>query len=182
MKKTTIIMLATCLVGAGCAESQRTERATGADGGSDESGEEPRVEVDEDATMALAYDYENTLMPLSSAAEQSETHADAASVFVWGTEAAATSFHSINPDDPTQAVDFPQGTMFVKEHFDAAGEKVGLTVMYKAEEGYNEDARDWFWARTRGDSLEHVGRVDWCADCHSAAHNSDFVVGFGKSP
>lgn len=174
-------MLAIGLLGPGCAESDRTERASGS-GAGDESGDQARVEVDEDAIMELAYDYENRLMQLSTAVEESETHADAASVFVWGSEAAAPAFHSIDPNDPTQAVDFPEGTMFVKEHFDAAGEKVGLTVMFKAEEGYNEGARDWFWARTRGDALEHVGRVDWCADCHSAAHNSDFVVGFAKSP
>jgi hypothetical protein len=127
-------------------------------------------------------DFENHLEQLSDEPELSETHSDAASVLVWGSPDAADRFLSIDPMDPTQEVTFEEGTMFVKEHFDESGERVGLTMMYKGPDGYDSAGRDWFWARVRGNEITHSGRVDFCADCHEAAHNSDFVVGFGKSP
>ncbi len=173
-----LLCLTTCGL-SGCAEPDRTARteATG-----DEEGDMPTVDLSSEDIVAEAMGFENNLMRLSEMAEQSETHADAASVFVWGSSSAADLYWSIDPDDPTQSVDFPVGTMFVKEHFDEAGDRAGLTIMYKGPEGYNPDSRDWFWARVRGEETTHAGRVAWCSDCHNAAHNSDFVVGFGKSP
>lgn len=174
------IVLAAAALVSSCADPERTERADGGD--ASESGDMEPVEIDETAIMAQAMAYEDNLVPLSEEVEQSETHSDAASVFVWGSADAADKFHSIDPDDPTQSISFSPTTMFVKEHFDANGDKVGLTVMYKAPEGYNPEARDWFWARVRGEEITHSGQVSWCSECHDAAHNSDFVVGFGKSP
>lgn len=165
---------------AGCGDPDRAERANPDRAEMDDDVQDDLVDVEE--VIAAAMRYEDDLMQLSLEAEQSETHADAASVFVWGSADVADLYHSIDPDDPTQAVDFPQGTTFIKEHFDEAGDLAGLTLMYKAPPGYNPDARDWMWARIRGDETTHSGRVEWCSDCHNAAHNTDFVVGFGKSP
>ncbi len=181
MRMTSKLFVLSCAVSGfpGCADPERSARteATG-----DDEGGVPSVELSSEDVLAEAMGYEDSLTRLSETAEQSETHADAASVFVWGSPSVADLYRSIDPDDPTQSVDFPVGTMFVKEHFDEAGERAGLTVMYKGPEGYNPDARDWFWARVRGEETTHAGRVEWCSDCHNAAHNSDFVVGFGKSP
>ncbi|MEM9453970.1 MAG: hypothetical protein AAGF11_07310 [Myxococcota bacterium] len=169
---------------AACAEPERFERASGEEGtmetGDPDDPDDP--EVDEDAILAQAMAYEQELTLLTPEPELSETHSDAASVRVWGSSSAAELFSSIDPDDPTQEVSFAEGDMFVKEHFDEAGEVNGLTVMFKGPEGYDPDARDWYWARIRGDELTHSGRVQWCIDCHEAAFNSDLVVGFGKSP
>ncbi len=161
-------------------DPDHAERA-GADSGEDGNDEAQAVEIDEDEVLAAGMDYASQLEQLSDTPEVSETHSDAASVMVWGSADAAKRFLSIDPMDPTQEVTFEEGTMFVKEHFDAAGAKVGLTIMYKGPEGYDSAARDWFWARVRGNEVTHRGRVDFCSDCHEAAHNTDFVVGFGKS-
>lgn len=162
-----------------CVEPERSDRTEGL--GTDDD-DEMLVELADDEIIAEALGYEGSLVQLSETAELSETHADAASVFVWGSANVADLYLSIDPNDPTQSIDFPEGTMFVKEHFDTAGDQVGLTIMYKGPPGYNPEAKDWFWARLRGDETTHAGRVEWCRDCHNAAHNSDFVVGFGKSP
>lgn len=179
------VLAAACGIGIGigiigCGDPDRAERANPDRVEMDEEVGDDLVDVEQVIASAMAY--ENDLMQLSDAAEHSETHADAASVFVWGSPEVAELYRSINPDDPTQSIDFPEGTTFVKEHFDEAGDLSGLTLMHKAPAGYNPDARDWMWARVRGGETTHSGRVEWCSDCHNAAHNTDFVVGFGKSP
>lgn len=172
-------------LGTSCSDPDRVERA-GADddsaGGESSGGDTSyAVEIDESMVMGLSFDYQNVLELLTDEAESSETHADAAAIRVWGTPGIAEKFHSVNPDDPSQSLSFDEGTHFVKEHLDAQGESIGLTIMYKAPAGYNPVAGDWFWARVAGQQVTHSGRVDFCMECHGAAINSDFVVGFGKS-
>lgn len=164
----------------GCAEPEMFERAEESSGGGDGAVVDP-VEVDGDAIIAMAMQYKTMLQPLTDAPEASETHSDAAQVLVWGSSATAPLFHSIDPANPLQELSFPEGTLFVKEHFDEGGATIGLTLMYKGPQGYAQDGGDWFWARVHRDELTHQGRVDFCMSCHAAAHNSDFVVGFGKS-
>lgn len=175
-----VLVLASFAVG--CAEPERAARAedeeeelTGSSGGFDE------VEVEEDEVLAAIDDYTNRLLPMDDQAEVSETHADAAEVQVWVSPEAAETFASIDPDDPSQAVAFPEGSVLVKEHYDAEGNMFGLNVMYKAPFGYAPEDGDWYWMQVRGDAVTHAGRVSFCVDCHAAAINSDFVVGFGKS-
>lgn len=169
-----------------CSDPERVERAGHDEGWGEESGDADdgpmfTVEVDAAIIMDVSFGYQNYLELLTIDPEHSETHADAASVRVWGTSGIAERFHSVDPDDPSQAVTFPERTHLVKEHLDATGQPSGLTVMYKAPPGYNPAAGDWFWARVVGQTVTHQGRVDFCMDCHAAAINSDFVVGFGKS-
>lgn len=171
------------LTAAGCSDPERAPRAMLDDeemlDGSE--GDLYQVEVDEAQIIALSLDYQTHLERLTEGPELSETHADAAAVQVWGTPGMGERFHSVDPDDPSQSVTFPERTHIVKEHLDTAGQPIGMTVMYKASPGYNPVAGDWFWARIVGETVTHVGRVDFCLECHSAAINSDFVVGFGKS-
>lgn len=175
-----VLALATTMVG--CVEPHRTPRAADSQEDTGESSSESGapVDVDIDMVVALAQAYAD-LEPLTDVHDLAETHADAAAVRVWGSEDAKTPFDSIDPDDPTIAAAFPAETMLVKEHFDAAGGMFGLNVMYKAPEGYNPAGNDWFWLEIRGEQVTHSGRVGFCLDCHEAAINSDFVVGFGKS-
>ena len=174
MRRLMLLVLAV-----GCADADRAERADPMDSAGED--EAPQIEIDEDQIMLDGRDYAEQLVRMTSEPEDSETHSDAAAVHVWGIEDAVTKFMSINPDDPTQSISFDEGTMLVKEHLDEAGATVGLTIMYKGPPGYNPDARDWFWARTRGEDVTDRGRVQWCMDCHAAAHNTDLVVGFRKS-
>ncbi len=178
--RTTSCWLAV-LLSTACADPDRSAR-TDDTGAEDDGSDGPTEELDDAMIVQMAMQYEDRLIQLSTVAEESETHADAASVFVWGSNDAAEAYRGIDPDDPTQSVMFPEGTTFVKEHFDDAGDRVGLTIMYKGPSGYDPEARDWFWARVRGTETTHAGRVQWCSNCHNAAYNSDFVVGFGKSP
>jgi hypothetical protein len=176
----TLLLLTGAL---GCTDIEPAPRADQGDGASadDESTGEPAAELDEDEVLALGMDYADELEKMTDMPELSETHSDAASVQVWGSADLAELFRGINPDDPTQEITFDEGALFVKEHFDVAGDYVGLTMMYKGPEGYNEAGNDWFWARVRGEEVTHSGKVDFCLDCHAAAHNTDFVVGFAKS-
>lgn len=166
-----------------CSDPERVPRATGDDDddetlGSSDTG--AAVEVDVELVRAAAVAYAD-LAPLTEVHELAETHADAAAVRVWGTPDAMAPFAAIDPDDPTVTAAFPVETILVKEHFDADGGMFGLNVMYKAPAGYNPAANDWYWLELRDDTITHAGRVSFCMDCHEAAINSDFVVGFGKS-
>lgn len=168
------------LASGGCDDPERSERA---DGEMDEGADTmATVELDGDEIVAQAGNFATDLVKLSDGPEFEETHADAAAVQVWGSPDIAGLFASIDADDPTQNIEFPVGTLLVKEHLDEAGATRGMSVMYKAEPGYAPEAGDWFWARVDGDVTTDAGPVQWCSSCHAAAINSDFVVGFGKSP
>lgn len=163
----------------GCVDPDRAERAS-ASGADDESSDDG-PDIDEAAILDEVMAYQDHLVRTSGGPERSETHADAASVWVWASENALDPFVSINPEDPTQSVAFDEGSILLKEHFDENGTKIGLTAMYKGPEGYDERGGGWYWVRVRGERVTHQGQVDWCISCHEAAHNSDFVVGFDKS-
>lgn len=186
IRRMRIVPIAVLLLGAACSDPERVARATADDGdeddGLDESSSESGapVEIDVEMVRALAMAYAD-LDPLTEVHELAETHADAAAVRVWGTPDAKDPFDAIDPNDPTVVASFPLETILVKEHFDADGGMFGLNVMYKAPEGYNPEANDWYWLELRNDEITHQGKVGFCMDCHEAAINSDFVVGFGKS-
>lgn len=168
------------MVISGCADAPMFDRAEGSETlDADDSSAAPEVDVAE--VVAMAESYRTALVPMTDTPEYSETHSDAASVLVWGTQANAALFHSIDPRDPTQFLTFPNGTLFVKEQFDEAGNPNALTAMYKAPVGYNPDGHDWFWLRIYEGEVTAEGKVPLCMRCHEAAQNSDFVVGFSKS-
>jgi hypothetical protein len=58
-----------------------------------------------------------------------------------------------------------------------------VTVMFKREQGYDDQADDWFWAKYFADgSLDQTpggmamaGRVPGCIECHENAPGGDFV-------
>ncbi len=180
LSSTLLVVLAAAPCG--CGDPERVARAEPVDDAGSDDETDAAVEVDEADVLARATDFSNELIRISEMAEQEETHADAAAVVVWGSADALATFASIDPNDPTQDLAFPAGTMFVKQHLDEAGATRGMSVMYKAPPGYDPEGRDWFWARVEDDVVTDSGRVSWCSSCHAAAYNSDFVVGFGKSP
>ena len=161
-----------------CSDPDRVMRASGDDGDSEDVIE---IEVDESEVTDALMAYQETLVRYSGEPEHAETHADAASVAIWGTPEVEELFHSIDAMDPSQSVSFPEGTTFAKEHFDEDDQLFGVNIMFKGPEGYAPDDGDWIWLRVREGEPTHFGRVEFCQDCHAAAENSDFVVGFGKS-
>lgn len=108
----------------------------------------------------------------------------------WADPAAADVFRTLAPMQLDISEPFPEGTLFVKENFDADGNPVDvLNVMMKFEPGYNPEGNDWFFAAiTReGVIIENlVGQgiagngvaVEFCRDCHEQnGANSDYVIG-----
>lgn len=81
--------------------------------------------------------------------------------------------------------EFPEGATIVKEGYMAPEDEGGepslavLTVMHKAEEGYNPEGNDWFWVQYDGGTREPMaeGRVQMCIGCHSGQDNHDLVIG-----
>lgn len=176
--KARLLLIGSLCVG-GCSDPDRVTRASGDD--MDPSGDAIEIDVDEAEITEALMSYRTNLVPYAGEPEHAETHADAASVAIWGTEDVEELFHSIDAMDPSQSVEFPTGTTFAKEHFDEDGELFGVNIMFKGPDGYDPDYGDWVWLRVREGEPTHFGRVEFCQDCHAAAENSDFVVGFGKS-
>lgn len=80
----------------------------------------------------------------------------------------------------------PAGAVVVKENFLPDTTLAALTVMYKAEEGYDPEHGDWFWLKFRpeadmapapGGIVEVSGRVESCIECHGeAGGETDFLM------
>ncbi len=177
--------LALSLLG-GCDEPDRSARAPSSESDEDPTDEDSTgeaVELDEDEIIERALAFETELVPMTDEREPSSTHIGGAEVLVWGPEEVKAAYNSIDPDDPTQFVAFPEGTLFVKQGFDTEGNRVGLAVMYKGPQGYFPASQDWFWAtyNLETDAVVRSGREQFCVDCHEAAFNTDLVVGFAKS-
>ncbi len=177
----TLTVLWSTSIASGCSDPDRAERSVETADDTASETEASDVEIDEEALLAELLDYQNRLTKVGEGPETSETHADAAQVEVWATPAARALFDTIDPMDPSQFVEFDRGVTFVKEHFDEDGTMFGINVMFKGPEGYDPEHADWVWLLSRDDEPMQFGKVEFCQDCHSAARNSDFVVGFGKS-
>ena len=67
------------------------------------------------------------------------------------------------------------GSMIVKENYNADKKLDSLTVMYKIN-GYNMKAGDWFWAKygPQGKVMAS-GKVEACIACHESKKQNDFI-------
>lgn len=78
--------------------------------------------------------------------------------------------------------EFRNGSILVKENYDASGDNLmAITVMYRSE-SYAPEAGDWYWAKYEPDgrvsamnNMRVSGRVGMCIDCHRSAEGNDFV-------
>jgi hypothetical protein len=75
-------------------------------------------------------------------------------------------FHRIRVNEPLRSAlpisdrSAPNGSIIVKENYNAAEELQGYTVMAEVE-GFNPDGGDWFWASYGGDgSVRNQGALD----------------------
>lgn len=70
----------------------------------------------------------------------------------------------------------PDGSVIVKENFDADKVKTGYTVMAKVK-GYDPEHADWFWASfdAAGKTLA-AGKLGMCIDCHTGKKDNDYVI------
>lgn len=64
----------------------------------------------------------------------------------------------------------PHGSVIVKENYGPDKKLAAITVMYKAEDGYNPEHNDWFFMKRLADgTVEASGRVDSCQSCHRSS-------------
>lgn len=78
--------------------------------------------------------------------------------------------------------EFRNGSILVKENYDASGEQLmAVTVMYRSA-GYHPESGDWFWAKfepngsvSSMNGMPIAGRFNMCIECHQSAGNDDFV-------
>ena len=143
----------------------------------DDSSEQELLGFDPEVVLARAENYQNELVKVNRDPEPG-THGDAAQINFYSAPGNLELFKTIDPEMPTQTVNFVEGAMFLKEHLDPGGQVIGYTVMYKAKPGYNPDANDWWWARISEGRLTHSGVVNFCVDCHrERAAGTDYVLG-----
>lgn len=70
----------------------------------------------------------------------------------------------------------PEGTLLVKENYNAADELIDLTVMAKVK-GFDPENGDWFWAAYGPDgSVKAEGSPAMCLSCHSGMKGNDYVI------
>lgn len=134
--------------------------------------------IDADAVLARALRFADELERVTAMSQPSQ-HGLADTVHVWVEPDAAASFRMLDPaaDEGTD-VAFPPGTLFVKEHLDADGVDVGLTIMFRGPEGYAPDSADWWWGRTNAAGvLQDEGQVGFCIGCHAGANAEAYVFG-----
>jgi len=165
----------------GCVSPERAERADADEDGAmpadGESEEGPTDDgVDAQTILDRAFDYASELQRVNAMPELG-THGDAATINYFAAPENVQLFLTIDPERTDQNVGFIEGSMFLKEHFDDAGEVIGFTVMYKGPPGYNPEGGDWFWARVNEGTVSHQGQVGFCVDCHVMVESTDYVYG-----
>lgn len=70
----------------------------------------------------------------------------------------------------------PDGSIIVKDNFNAEKQRVGLTIMYK-KAGFNPEGHDYFWLRLDADKKPVMeGKLASCAGCHAQASATDLLV------
>ncbi|OHD28342.1 MAG: hypothetical protein A2V99_05535 [Spirochaetes bacterium RBG_16_67_19] len=70
----------------------------------------------------------------------------------------------------------PNGSLIVKENFDADRRPTNLTVMAKVE-GYDPANGDWFWAAYDPQGkVQAEGRLQSCIDCHEGMKDNDYII------
>ena len=70
----------------------------------------------------------------------------------------------------------PDGSIIVKENFDANKNPTNVTVMAKVK-GYDPAHGDWFWARFFPDGkVDEAGKVASCIACHEGMKSNDYVI------
>lgn len=154
-------------------DAQSTGPGEGSEGSEGSSGDSA---FDEDAVLALAAAYATDLEQINATPFGSQ-HGLADTVNVFVTPEHAAAFDTLDPAAPS-LVEFVEGTLIVKEHLDGDGAYDGYLLMYKAPEGYNPDAADWYWARvTASGNAPNTGTVGFCINCHAQVAETGYVFG-----
>ena len=131
---------------------------------------------DEEETIAQALDYES-MVRINDVALPSQ-HALGDTVNMWVPEEHAELYRAIDPELTESDVEFEPGAVIVKEHLDAGGEPNSVTIMAKAEPGYDAEHADWWWARVDIDgTVRETGQVGFCIGCHDPRAETEYLFG-----
>jgi hypothetical protein len=77
---------------------------------------------------------------------------------------------------PNAARVAPDGSIIVKENFNAEKKLTNVTVMAKVK-GFNPEDGDWFWARYEpSGKVIDAGEVEACYKCHEGVKDNDYVI------
>jgi hypothetical protein len=145
---------------------------------------------DPEEVIAEAIEFASTLERLDNAPFVTQHVEGVGLAAAYADPDSAELFRTLEPMqlDPISQP-FAEGSLLVKENFDAMGNPVDvLNVMAKFEPGYNPTGNDWFFAAiTRdGEVIESPlgpisGKgtaVTFCIDCHDQnGANTDLVIG-----
>lgn len=157
--------------GGGAVADGSTGAATGA---AQDSTGEPAA-FDEDEVIARAGMYATELVQINEVPFASQ-HGLADTVNVFIDQEAAELYRSLDPEAPAD-VAFPEGTLVVKEHLDAAGAFDGYLLMYRGPDDYEPEGGNWFWARVDGSlTTQETGAVGFCIGCHQPSPSFLFGV------
>ncbi|MCB9752929.1 MAG: hypothetical protein H6713_23485 [Myxococcales bacterium] len=159
--------------------SATTEPSEGSEGSEGSAGSDGGSLIDEDFVVAEALGYADNFVKINAVAEGSQ-HGLADTVNYWVQPEHEVEYRSIDPATHTPELSFPVGTIMVKEHLDAMGEFAGLTVMAKAEPGYNPDQNDWWFANIGADmGVNESGKIGYCFSCHdgNGTAPTDYLYG-----
>jgi hypothetical protein len=152
--------------------------------------EEPEPAHDPEEVIAEAITFASTLERLDNAPFVTQHLEGMGLASAYADPASAELFRTLTPMQ-LEAIGepFAEGSLLVKENFDAMGNPVDvLNVMAKFEPGYNPKGNDWwFGAITRdGEIIEGTfgpiaGKgvaVEFCWDCHDQmGGHTDLVIG-----
>jgi hypothetical protein len=138
-----------------------------------EANEDPPVDVD--AVLEASADYLST-HEVANPIPVLGSHG--AMMQVWLQPEHVATYLSIIPS-PRPELEFPAGTLIVKEHLDADSVPFETTIMYKGPAGYNPEGGGWWYAELDADGEVLVSGTDLpnCVDCHASAAASDWIYG-----
>ena len=154
-----------------CDGASSDDDADSGDTGGSESLDQASIQAKLDA-------FPSGFTKINDATTQTQAHTAAQTVDVWVEDAWVATFLTVDPDASGSAPSFDMGATIVKEQFNADGARDSMTVMVKAEAGFNADVGDWWWGFTDAEAqLQGTGIIDACVGCHQVRPDDDFLYG-----
>ena len=144
-------------------------------GCSSEADEQPPIE---ERAQALLDAWPEGFTQINAARVPMSAH-NMTEVDTWVLDAYADVYRKIIPmPEEGSGVQMEPGAAVIKVSYDAEGNRVGGTMLYKGEAGYDESFGDWFCAEVTEDfQFGMTGRITYCADCHVGRASDDYLWG-----
>lgn len=143
----------------------------GGDGDGDGDGGEPLTQAE---IQAVVDDYESELILVTPDPVPGVQHGLADTLNIWASADAVAEYEKISIDEDMADVDFPAGSILLKEQFNADGDLDSLTVMVKGAADADAQTGWYYGFNAAGGSLSSPGG---CVGCHVARPGTDYVWG-----